>query len=350
MSTVGTVPRIVEAREERWFSKLRMAAGTRSMSTEIDPVLRSMHEAIPRLDATKHKGQCGKIAVVGGCEEYTGAPFFAAMTALYAGADLSHVFCGKSASGVIKGYSPDLIVHPYLPDDEGNAYGGHAVEEKEIESVSSHCADRVKEWIPKFDCLVVGPGMGRSKAMLATVAKVIASARQAEIPIVLDADGLFLLTKGLDLIAGYEKAILTPNAVELQRLAHAAGLPHKSAEETACNLSHKLGGVTILSKGPNDYVCCKDSSLSCTEEGSPRRAGGQGDVLAGFVGLFSAWVHTSSTDFGHAPRTLVASYSGCVLAREASRLAYARLGRSLTAFEVTKEVGRAMQNKWGSLP
>lgn len=35
------------------------------------------------------------------------------------GADLSHVFCTEGAASVIKGYSPELIVHPYLPDSQG---------------------------------------------------------------------------------------------------------------------------------------------------------------------------------------------------------------------------------------
>lgn len=30
------------------------------------------------------------------------------------GADLSHVFCSGDAAPVIKGYSPELLVHPYL--------------------------------------------------------------------------------------------------------------------------------------------------------------------------------------------------------------------------------------------
>ena len=48
---------------------------------------------VPDLDSSKfHKGQAGKIGVVGGCEEYTGAPYFAAMSALRMGADLAHVF------------------------------------------------------------------------------------------------------------------------------------------------------------------------------------------------------------------------------------------------------------------
>ena len=81
----------------------------------------------------------GKIAVIGGCREYTGAPYFAATSALKVvsiflmfhlmnhtntnishdvvqGADLSHVFCTKDAATVIKSYSPELIVHPILEE------------------------------------------------------------------------------------------------------------------------------------------------------------------------------------------------------------------------------------------
>lgn len=35
------------------------------------------------------------------------------------GGDLSHVFCTEGAATVIKSYSPELIVHPYLPDSNG---------------------------------------------------------------------------------------------------------------------------------------------------------------------------------------------------------------------------------------
>ena len=103
------------------------------------------------LAAEKYKGQAGKIGTIGGCREYTGAPFFASFSALKArtallktctsdcnmnffqrrsgsclsklvrtctqvGADLSHVFCTEGAATVIKSYSPELIVHPYLAD------------------------------------------------------------------------------------------------------------------------------------------------------------------------------------------------------------------------------------------
>ena len=51
---------------------------------------------------------------MGGSKAYTGAPYFASMTALAMGADLSTVFCSVEAGVAIKSYSPDLMVRPCL--------------------------------------------------------------------------------------------------------------------------------------------------------------------------------------------------------------------------------------------
>lgn len=51
---------------------------------------------------------------MGGSKEYTGAPYYAAMSSLRVGADLSYVYCPEEASIPIKSYSPELIVLPYL--------------------------------------------------------------------------------------------------------------------------------------------------------------------------------------------------------------------------------------------
>ncbi|XP_036156309.1 ATP-dependent (S)-NAD(P)H-hydrate dehydratase isoform X5 [Myotis myotis] len=104
---------------------------------------------IPPLTTKKHKGQDGRIGIVGGSQEYTGAPYFAAISALKVGADLSHVFCTREAAPVIKSYSPELIVHPVLDSPD-------AVHE-------------VEKWLPRLHALVVGPGLGREEALLENV-------------------------------------------------------------------------------------------------------------------------------------------------------------------------------------
>ena len=67
---------------------------------------------------------------------YTGAPYFAAISALKAGADLVHVFCERDAGQVIKSYSPELIVHPVFDTEL-------AMEE-------------IDQWLPRFHCVVLG--------------------------------------------------------------------------------------------------------------------------------------------------------------------------------------------------
>ena len=65
-------------------------------------LLARVRSLVPPLAGDRYKGQAGKVGVLGGCREYTGAPFFAAFAALRVGADLSHVFCTRSAAPVIK--------------------------------------------------------------------------------------------------------------------------------------------------------------------------------------------------------------------------------------------------------
>lgn len=81
---------------------------------QTEKLLTLCRNAIPKMSSERHKGQYGRIGVVGGSLEYTGAPYFAAISALRVGADLAHVFCQQEAAVVIKSYSPELIVHPLL--------------------------------------------------------------------------------------------------------------------------------------------------------------------------------------------------------------------------------------------
>ena len=75
-------------------------------------ILPSVLDVFPKLSESSKKGDNGNIGVIGGSYEYTGAPFYAALTSLKIGGDLAHIFCSKSAASSIKTYSPELIVHP----------------------------------------------------------------------------------------------------------------------------------------------------------------------------------------------------------------------------------------------
>ncbi|KAL4349671.1 hypothetical protein AHAS_Ahas10G0065300 [Arachis hypogaea] len=128
-----------------------MQQDLRSVEVDAESVIRSI---TPALDPTRHKGQAGKIAVIGGCREYTGAPYFAAISTLKIGADLSHVFCTKDAAPIIKSYSPELIVHPVLEES-------YSVREEDKKTISRKVLAEVDKWMERFDCLVIGLGPGR---------------------------------------------------------------------------------------------------------------------------------------------------------------------------------------------
>jgi len=76
-----------------------------------EALLSSCRAFIPSLKNAMYKGQAGRVAVIGGSEEYTGAPYFSAISALKVGADVAHIFCIKEASVAIKSYSPEIIVN-----------------------------------------------------------------------------------------------------------------------------------------------------------------------------------------------------------------------------------------------
>ncbi|PKI64922.1 hypothetical protein CRG98_014718 [Punica granatum] len=244
------------------------------IEADADSILRAI---TPVLESTKHKGQAGKIAVVGGCREYTGAPYFAAISALKIGADLSHVFCTRDAAPVIKGYSPELIVHPILEES-------YNVRDEDKSNIKDRVLAEIDKWLERFDCLVVGPGLGRDPFLLDCVSDIIKHARQSNVPIVVDGDGLFLVTNHLDVVSGYPLAVLTPNVNEYKRLVSKvlnAEVIDPGAHQQVQLLAKRIGGVTILRKGKSDLMSDGDTVKSVSIYGSPRRCGGQGDILSG---------------------------------------------------------------------
>lgn len=217
------------------------------------------------------KGDCGKIGVIGGSEVYTGAPFFTALTPIKIGADLSYVYCHPSAATIIKSYSPELIVYP-----------------------STEFAGANRTSIEKLDALVFGPGLGRADHTSKLLLEVIQFVKQnANICLVIDADGLFYLNEYIDALAGCtNNIVITPNHREFARLySHVfpkEPLQDVNMDKHTQKLAKRLG-VCIVRKGAIDYISDGQQLLKGKTETSMRRCGGQGDILSGAIALFSYW-------------------------------------------------------------
>ena len=289
------------------------------------------------------------MAVIGGSEDYTGAPYFSAMASAKLGADMSHVICEPGAGQVIKTYSPNLMVHPYMRQQKN--FGA----KETIDSVS----DAVVAMLDRLHVVVIGPGLGRDPAMQETCARVITAAKKKGVSFVLDADGLYLAQTRPELVKGYKECILTPNVVEFGRLAKSQNIDTTSEDPTKLceKLANALGGVTIIQKGSVDYISNGSQTLISSGEGGLKRAGGQGDTLTGSLATLLAyrkayleriWDHEN--DMSSEELLTLCAYGGSAITRECSRLAFKEKGRSLQAGDLTEHVHTAFLDVIGEKP
>ncbi|KIJ20970.1 hypothetical protein PAXINDRAFT_160400 [Paxillus involutus ATCC 200175] len=324
-------------------------------------IINQIQQIIPPLNGTLHKGQSGRVGVLGGALDYTGAPFFAAMSALRLGADLSHIICAPTAAQAIKSYSPDLIVHPILREDAPKDRI-----KKELDSILS-----------RLHVLVLGPGLGREEYMQTYAKMALSLARSKAMFLVLDADALWVVGQDLSLIKGYRRAVLTPNVVEFKRLSEQAGVDKDvPANERAAEVSKRLGGVVILEKGAKDLIASdttgeeaslKESKLSEDDEegekvkevvevdveGGLKRCGGQGDVLSGNVGTMLAWgkcyedgaFGDQSIPTSRLP--ILAAIGASMVTRTCSKLAFQVQGRGLVTQDMIPYLAKAFEEVFG---
>lgn len=312
-------------------------------------LMQSVKRIIPPLSTTKHKGQAGRIGIVGGSRDYTGAPFFASMSSMRFGCDMSYTICTPEAGNVIKTYSPDLIVNRLLDP---------SLEWSEVEK-------SVDELFQRFHAVVIGPGLGRDDFMQKCAKLCISLARKHDMYVVVDADGLWLLQNEPELVKGYKKAILTPNVAEFARLCDKLGVDAKQDPDTAARkLAQALNGPTILEKGKVDRITNGKEVLYVDVEGGLKRCGGQGDILAGCLGTFAGWAKIYQEEHPDLPATseqakgetvaedrllLLAGYGASLTARTCSRRAFARKKRAMLADDLLPEVGEAYEELWGDV-
>lgn len=291
--------------------------------------------------------------------DYTGAPFFAAISALRLGADLSHVICSPTAAQAIKSYSPDLIVHPILG------------EESSYEKVESE----LRSLLSRLHVLVMGPGLGREGYMQTYARLALSIAREQTLFVVLDADALYMVGKELSLVKGYRRVVLTPNVVEFKRLSESAGVsPDVPTKERAGEVSRLLGGVVVLEKGPTDLIASDTTGEAASPEASKldegdeqrvkevvevdvegglKRCGGQGDVLSGTVGAMLAWgkcYEDGAFGDGSVPTSrlpLLAAVGGSMVTRTSSRMAFQLQGRGLVTQDMLPLLGKSFSEVFG---
>ncbi len=275
----------------------------------LEPIVTHEIAAAPMRRDDAHKGEVGRIVVLGGCVGETmmvGAPALAANAALRSGAGLVQILAPESIRASIGVLAPCATLRA-LPVNV----------ESLLDAIEAFAAD----------VIALGPGLGDSLTP-DVVAALLSAFRGA---IVVDADGLNLLAAGpRSDIPNARRIVLTPHVGEARRLLAARGVDRAidasapSRRAAACALVETYG-CTVVLKGRGTVVT-NGERLYVNQTGNAGMAtGGTGDVLTGVIAAL----------MGQRMEALEAAILGVYLHGLAGDYAAEELGRwSMTALDV----------------
>jgi ADP-dependent NAD(P)H-hydrate dehydratase / NAD(P)H-hydrate epimerase len=215
--------------------------------------------------STAHKGDFGRLLVIGGSEVFSGAPTLVSLAALRTGVDIVYLAAPEKTAYAIASMSPDLITVKLAGD-----------------SLKLANLETVKPYINNVDAVVMGPGLGLNADTAKFVKACIDEVEKAKKPLLLDADGLKAFARFKRPLK--VPLVLTPHAGEYSILTGELLPENQDERVTAIQNNAKKLGATILVKGKVDIICDQErSKLNFT--GNPgMTVGGTGDVLSGVVG------------------------------------------------------------------
>lgn len=222
-------------------------------------------KSIPKRDPLSHKGENGRVLVVGGSIDFHGAPIFSAWGALNSGADLVMMAVPECNFDVTRSFAPDIIVRKYPG-----------------EFLNSRAQEIILTMAKKADIVVFGPGLGDRPETMRALKYLV---EHLETTTLLDASAIQVLEL-LDKMPLKQPLIITPHHTEFEKLT---GKPFKIKDPT----DHKVRvirtlandlNINILLKGPISIIAGDDGRVEQNDNGNAgMTVGGSGDVLSGLI-------------------------------------------------------------------
>jgi hydroxyethylthiazole kinase-like uncharacterized protein yjeF len=213
-------------------------------------------ENLPPRPLRTHKGNLGRVLIVGGDHGYSGAPILSGRAALRAGSGLVTLAGRPRTASAAVCVQPELMARDLSEPEQ------------------------LEELLSRSDALALGPGLGRSSWSLALWKRVV----EADRPLVLDADGLYWLSQAAISREGW---ILTPHPGEAARLL---GCSIQAVEDdrfaAARELATRHRAVVVL-KGWGSLIATPSGKVRVCPFGNPAMAtAGMGDALTGIIASF----------------------------------------------------------------
>ncbi len=214
-----------------------------------------------------HKGTYGTALLINGSYGMAGAAMLSAKAAMRSGVGIVKSVIGKSIYPNLTGFLPEAVCIPTCETENGQL---------NFESVD------IKALQKEADAILFGCGVGISDSTEKLLENII---KNAKIPLVIDADGINLLSKRIELLKESKAPIiLTPHPKEMARLTNkTVGEIENNRIETARQFAEQYG-VTLVLKGANTIVAAKNGEIFINTLGNSGMAtAGSGDVLAGVI-------------------------------------------------------------------
>jgi len=265
-----------------------------------------------------HKGDFGRLLVVGGSETYTGAPGYVALAALRTGVDLAYVAAPEDAARTISSFSPNLITIKLR--------GNHLAPEN---------LDEIQVWLEKASGVVVGPGLGTDRDTISATKELLSMIERSKLPALLDADALKAFGQYRRRIE--VPAVLTPHPGEFKAVSGKdPSMDLEKRIEDVRGLAHEVN-CTVLLKSHVDIIS-DGSRWKLNQTGNPgMTVGGTGDVLSGIVG---ALLSQGCDPFE-------ASCAGAFINGAAGDFAFSERGYHLVATDLIEKIPAVMNDPMG---
>ncbi|MFB0558621.1 MAG: NAD(P)H-hydrate dehydratase, partial [Candidatus Bathyarchaeia archaeon] len=256
-----------------------------------------------------HKGDFGRVLVIGGSETYSGAPALTGMGAYAVGVDIVYIAAPETAASIIAGFSPSLITVKL----KGS-------------KLSPRNVDDISPFLDNVDVVAIGPGLGLHEDTVTAVNRVIEETERRSLPVLLDADALKGFAREKRKVR--TEVVFTPHSEEFKILTgkEVKG-SYEEKGEIVRNEALKLA-ATILLKGHVDVVS-DGAHVRYNLTGNPgMTVGGTGDVLSGVAAGFMA--------MGASP--LQAAVAGAFVNGAAGDAAYKEKGYHLEPMDLIRKI------------
>jgi hydroxyethylthiazole kinase-like uncharacterized protein yjeF len=233
-----------------------------------------VRSVLPARSLASNKGTFGRVMVVAGSMHFPGAAYLACMGALRVGAGLVTLAAPASLQPVVASKLTEATHLPLPESGPGESAAGAAA--------------TVRRGLPGYSVLLVGPGLGQGPAAVSLVKGILVGRARAQIPCVIDADGL-------NIVAGArgqsdlwrrlaDDAILTPHPGEMSRLV---GCDVGEVQRDRIGIARTMARQrhkTVVLKGAYTVVAAPDGRVLVSPFANAGLAsGGTGDVLAGAI-------------------------------------------------------------------